>query len=121
MDALASGFTCGKFLEQWAWLMPSPLAAIRWQMGSGFGDIGCSSNLLIAGPYQLVQFGRKLLLSAEVTLRLVAFAGIQLTLTAPFGPGAVGLNAALAANLVLSLYWVVKFVFCCSISSHWLV
>ncbi|GMH12861.1 hypothetical protein Nepgr_014702 [Nepenthes gracilis] len=30
MDALASVFSCGKCLEQWAWLLLSPLAAIRW-------------------------------------------------------------------------------------------
>ncbi|GMH21213.1 hypothetical protein Nepgr_023055 [Nepenthes gracilis] len=124
-----SGLGCGLHLWQQSggWFRTAIVAfilclmLIRWDlamMGSGFGDIGCSSNLLIARPYQLVQFGRQQLLSAEVTLRLDAFAGILPSQTAPIVPGTVGLNAALAANLLLSLYWIVKFGFCCSISSH---
>ncbi|GMH12840.1 hypothetical protein Nepgr_014681 [Nepenthes gracilis] len=83
----------------------------------GYPD-SISADLVIMGMLPRAGLGSALLM---VCCNSVAFAGIQLTLTAPLGPGAVGLNAALAANLLLSLYWVVKFGFCCSIYSHWLV
>ncbi|GMH27080.1 hypothetical protein Nepgr_028923 [Nepenthes gracilis] len=94
MDALGCVFSYGKFLEKWAWQHISLVVSCCCLLKR----LGIESVLARLG-------------SALVCCNSVAFDGTQLTLTAPLGPGAVGLIDAIATAflILLRLLWMLNF------------